>query len=289
MFFGAGQGSIFVNPLQIPSLFETPYHIMLRIGLLLFSTFFVVAILHENLQALKNNSDYTGFFVRTLLVIGLLILYDRLFVWVVYGMDLASDAILPHQEFQQVADAFLNQPFNWKHPWKFASDFTVTLVNYITYLFAAMILGALLYVRFALLALLYVIGPMVAGIGIYKGTSQGLSAWTRSLVAVSSWKLLLAVLMKVVSTMNLVGVYAGERTNLLSVLVANTTFIVLFVMVPVVANQFISGGSLSSVGSVTLGAMTAVVNRYVVRPMFDPRKPRLPNPGSPGRGGAHHP
>ncbi len=285
MFFGAAQGAIFSNPLEIPNLFEAPFHIMMRIGLLLLSTFFIIAILHENLEAFKNSSDYSGFFVRTLLVIGLLILYDRVFIWIVYGMDLASDSILPHQEFQQVADAFLKQPFSWKHPWKFTSDFTITLMNYVTYLFAAMILGALLFVRFALLALLYVIGPMVAGIGIYKGTSQGLSAWLRSLIATSSWKLLLAILMKVVSTMNLVGVHAGEQTNLLSVLVANTTFIVLFIMVPVIANQFISGGSISSVGSVTLGAMTAVFNRYVVRPMFDPRKQKAPRPSGASRQG----
>ena len=113
-FFSANQGFLFTNVLQIPNLFEQPYQTMARIGLILFSILFIVAILHENFQALKNKSDYTGLFIRVLLVAGLLIVYERFFVWIVYGADLVSNAIMPHEEFQEVIKAFLKQPLSWK-------------------------------------------------------------------------------------------------------------------------------------------------------------------------------
>ena len=78
---------LFTNPLQIPNLFAGPFEVTTGIGFVLFSVMLIAAILHENLQALGNKSDYTGLFVRVLLIVSLLIFYERFFVWIVYGMD----------------------------------------------------------------------------------------------------------------------------------------------------------------------------------------------------------
>ncbi len=277
--YSSNEGFLFTNVLQIPNLFDQPYQTMSRIGFILLSILFIVAILHENFQALKNQSDYTGLFIRVLLVVGLLILYERFFVWVVYGADLVSNAILPHEEFQEVIKAFLRQPLTWKTAWKFDLRLTATVMNYVTYAIAGALLGAIMMLRFLLLSFLYVIGPVVISVGIYKGTSQGLDTWLKSLVAISSWNIFLSILMKVVSVMNLTAIYLTDETNFMMILAANVLFIVLFVLVPFLANQFVSGKNISSLGSIALGAFTAIATRVIVRPMTQAPKPGKTNPG----------
>ncbi len=120
--------------------------------------------------------------------------------------------------------------------------------------------------------------------GIYKGTAQGLASWLRSLVAISFWNVVLSILMKVVSVMNLTAVYLADDTNFLMILAANILFIVLFVLVPLLSNQFVSGGNLSGLGSIALGAVTAVATRGIVRSVSGPRRPG--NPTSP-QGGSY--
>lgn len=279
--FNANDGFLFTNVLQIPNLFDQPYQTMSRIGFILLSILFIVAVLHENFQALKGQSDYTGLFIRALLVVGLLILYERFFVWVVYGADLVSNAIMPHEEFQEVIKAFLRQPLTWKTAWKFDLRLTATVLNYVTYAIAGALLGAIMMLRFLLLSFLYVIGPVVISVGIYKGTSQGLSSWLTSLVSISSWNILLAILMKVVSVMNLTSIYLTEETNFMMILAANVLFIVLFMLVPLLSNSFVSGKSLGGLGSIALGTFAAIATRYVI-----PKIPASPKPGNPSGGGA---
>ncbi|OGW81638.1 MAG: hypothetical protein A3G33_08270 [Omnitrophica bacterium RIFCSPLOWO2_12_FULL_44_17] len=280
--FNANQGFLFTNILQIPNLFQAPYETMSRIGFILLSILFIVAILHENFQALKNQSDYSGLFIRVILVVGLLVIYERFFIWVVYGMDLAANAVLPHEEFQEVIKAFLTQPLTWKTAWKFDLRLTATMLNYITYAIACALFGAIMMLRFALLSFLYVIGPIVISIGIYKGTSQGLTAWLKSLIAISAWNVILSILMKVISVMNLTAIYLTDETNFLTILAANVLFIALFVLVPLLSNQFVSGSNLSGLGSIVLGAFTAVVTRVLIRPMFQQPKPGKSNPQAGG-------
>ena len=280
--YSANEGFLFTNVLQIPNLFDQPYQTMSRIGFILLSILFIVAILHENFQALKNQSDYTGLFIRVILVVGLLILYERFFVWVVYGADLLSNAVMPHEEFQEVIKAFLKQPLTWKTAWKFDLRLTATVLNYITYAIAGALLGAIMMLRFLLLSFLYVIGPVVISIGIYKGTSQGLNTWLKSLVSISSWNVFLAILMKVVSVMNLTAIYLTDETNFMMILAANVLFIVLFVLVPFLSNQFVSGGNLSGLGSIALGAFTAIATRVILRPIIQPPKPPKTDSGGAG-------
>lgn len=266
-------GSLFTNVLQIPNLFEAPYQTVSRIGFILLSVLFIVAILHENFQAIKGKSDYTGLFIRSILVVGLLILYERFFIWIVYGMDMISGAILPHEEFKEVIKAFLTQPLTWKTAWKFDMRLTVTVLNYITYAFASCLLAVIMMLRFLLLSFLYVIGPLLVSAGIYKGTAQGLSAWIKSLISISFWNVIFSVLMKVVSVMNLTAIYLTGETNLLMILAANLLFIALFILVPFLSNQFVSGSSLGSLGSIALGAAAATVVKKIMPHATPPSKP----------------
>ena len=262
---------LFTNALQIPNLFAQPYEMTLRISFFIFSAMFIVAILHENLEALRGQSDYVGLFVRVILVAGLLVLYERFFVWIVYGMDLLSKAILPEAEFKEVIQTIFHQILDNRDfgVLKFLS--IMTAVNFLTYAIALALLGVITWLRIVFLSLLYVVGPILVGAGVYKQTSQGLGFWLRSLVAISSWTVVLSTLMKVISTMNLTAIYLPKETNSASVLAANILFILLFISVPLISQQLTSRtGSLSGLGSAVMGIGTAFVTRTFIQTFKNP-------------------
>ena len=152
------QQFLFTNALQIPNLFTAPFDVTFRLGFVIFSVMLIAAILHENLQALKGKSDFTGLFLRVLVVTALLVIYERFFVWIVYGMDLLSKSVLPENEFKEVLQAVF-QDIGAKKDFgilKFLS--IITTLNFITYAIALALLGVLTWLRFIFLALLYVIG-----------------------------------------------------------------------------------------------------------------------------------
>ena len=259
------QGFLFTNTLQIPDLFSGPLAITSRLGFVLYSLMLIAAILHENLQAFRGKSDYLGLFIRVLAVTALLVIYDRFFTWIVYGMDLLSKSVLPENEFKQVIGAVF-QDIGAKSDFgvlKFLS--IITTLNFITYAVALALLGVLTWLRFVFLSLLYVMGPVLIGFGVYKATADGLLFWLRSLVAVSSWTVVLSILMKVISTMNLTAVYSPGEVNSASVLAANLLFIILFISVPLISNQITRGGSLSGLGTAVMGFVTAFAARFVTR------------------------
>ncbi|MDA9101348.1 hypothetical protein N9K06_01585 [Omnitrophica bacterium] len=273
------QGFLFTNVLQIPNLFSAAYGSTAAAAAVMFPVMFIAAVLHENFLAMKDRSDYTGLFVRALLVVGLMIFYERFFVWVIYGTDLLAQSIMPHGAFQDVIKAVFREITQKRDLGGFDTRIILTVLNYLTYIIALVTLGILNWLRFVFLALLYVIGPVLISFGIYKATSQGLVFWLRSLVAVSLWNVVLAILMKVISVMNVTAVYLPQETNSAAVIAANVLFILLFISVPLIAHQITSSGSISGLGTAVVGIGTAFAARYVT----SYARPTNASPVQPGR------
>ena len=275
------QGFLFTNVLQIPDLFSSAYGVTASAAAVLFPLMFIAAVLHENFLAMKDRSDYRGLFIRTVLVVGLIILYQEFFTWIVYGTDLLAKAILPHEEFQQVIKTVFREITEKKDLGGFDTRIILTIINYLTYIVALVALGVLNWLRFVFLSLLYVFGPVLIAFGVYKSTSHGLIYWLRSLVAVSLWTVVLSILMKVISVMNLTAVYLPEETNAAAVIAANILFILLFISVPLISHQITSGGSMGGMGSAVVGVGTAFIARYVTRSaQFPKNKPAAAGGGT---------
>lgn len=272
---------LFTNALQIPDLFSSPVETTMRLAFILFSLMLPVSILHENIQTIKDSSDYPGLFIRAVLVLGLLLVYQRFFTWIVYGTDLLAKAILPEEEFKEVVRQVFQEIGKDKDLGILKFFSIMTTMNFITYAVALALLGVITWLRFVFLALLFVVGPILIGVAVYKEVSQGLRFWVKSLISVSSWTVVLSVLMKVISVMNLTSIYLPQETNSASVFAANILFILLFISVPIIAQQITSGGTLSGLGSAVIGIGTAFIARTIShRPKF--KKPDSGLPGSKG-------
>jgi transposase len=161
----------------------------------------------------------------------------------------------------------------------FDTRIILTILNYLTYIIALVALGVLNWLRFVFLSLLYVFGPVLIAFGVYKSTSQGLAFWLKSLVSVSLWTVVLSILMKVISVMNVIAIYLPEETNAAAVIAANVLFILLFISVPLISHQITSSGSISGLGSAVVGIGTAFIAKYVAMPARPPQNKPAPAGG----------
>lgn len=249
------------NPLQIPSLFEADYLVTSRLAFVLFSLMFVVAVLHEHVRGMSGEASYTNLFIRVLLIVSLLILYERFFVWIVYGLDLLADSIFSKSEYEATLRAVFNAIEEKRDSGFLGWRFLIKGMNSVTQHLALALLWVLRLLRFVLLSVLYIFGPILIAAGVYSSASSGILFWLRSIVEVSSWRVLLSILLKVISTMNLTAIYHSENVNNVAVFAANILFIALLILVPLVSRQVVSGGSLGGAGSISVGIVAHTLSK----------------------------
>ena len=251
--------TIFTDVLQIPALYEALYVSTSRIAFLLVLPILAMAILHENTLQIEGRGNYTGLFVRLGLILGLLVIYKSFFTAVTYGTDLLSKTIMPDNEFSQVIQSMFTQIKN-NTDFGIFNFFKVALlssVTYITYLLTYVAYTVLIWLRFMLLSLLYIAGPILIVFGIYHKTSGPLHSWMKSLFQISFWMVTLSLLVRIVSYMNLLAIYNLDHVNTISIVTANVLFVLMFVFTPAITASLITEGSIGSIGTTMIGIATA--------------------------------
>lgn len=251
--------TLFTNALQIPSLFETLFLSLRQTAFILVLPVMVIAMVHENFMQIEDRGNYTGLFVRVLMILGLLIIYDRFFVVVTYGTDLLSKTIMPEEEFQNVLKTIFteikeNKDFGVFNLFKGA---LLNSITYVTYVLTYIAYTVLIWLRFMLLSLIYISGPILIVFGIYHKTSGALNAWLKSLFQVSAWVVTLSLLVRIASYMNLTAIYNIEHVNTISIITANVLFVLLFVFTPAITASLLSEGSIGNIGSTMIGVATS--------------------------------
>lgn len=251
--------TIFTNALQIPSLFEGLYASIQHIAFLLVLPVLGIAILHENTMQIEERGNYSGLFVRLMLVLGLLIIYKKFFVSITYGTDLLGKSIMPDDEFDRILKSVFTEVRQDKDfgIFSFLKGSILSTTTYITYLLTLIAYTVLIWLRFMLLSLLYIAGPILIVFGIYHKTSGALGAWMRSLFQIAAWTVTLSLLVRIASYMNLTAIYNIENVNTISVITANVLFVLLFVFTPAITSSLVSEGNIGNIGSTMIGVATS--------------------------------
>jgi len=251
--------TLFTDVLQIPTLFEGLYSSVQQIAFLLILPVLLIAILHENLTQMEGEGRYTGLFVRVLIILGLLIMYKNFFMMVTHGMDLLGKTIMPDQEFQKVVMTIFTEIKQNKDfgVFNFFKGALINGISYMTYMLTFIAYTVLIWLRFMLLSVLYVAGPILIVFGIYSRTASALNSWMRSLFGVSAWIVTLSLLVRIASYMDLMSIYQLENVNTISIITANVLFVLLFVFTPAITSALISEGSIGNIGSTMVGIATA--------------------------------
>jgi hypothetical protein len=247
--------NILTDVLQIPTLYDALYVSTSHISFLLVLPIMALAILHENVLQIEGRGNYTGFFVRLGLILGLLVIYKSFFSAVTNCADLLSKAIMPDNEFTQVIHTMFtqvkkNMDFGIFNLFKSA---LLNSVTYVTYLSTYIAYTVLIWLRFMLLSLLYIAGPILIAFGIYHKTSGPLASWMKSLFQVSFWTVTLSLLVRIISYMNLLAIYNLDHVNTISVVTANVLFILMFAFTPSITSALITEGHIGAIGAAAVG------------------------------------
>ena len=250
--------TIFTDVLQIPAIYDPLYLSISRISFLLVLPVMAMAILHENTLQIEGRGNYTGLFVRLGLVMSLLIIYKQFFSTVTYGTDLLAKTIMPDDEFSRVLQTMFTQVRS-NADFGIFNFFKAALINsvtYITYLLTYIAYTVLIWLRFMLLSLLYIAGPIFIVFAIYHKTSGPFASWMKSLFQVSFWIVTLSLLVRIASYMNLVAIYNLDHVNTISVVTANVLFVLMFIFTPSITSGLITDGSIGHVGTTMIGIAT---------------------------------
>ncbi len=252
--------TLFTDVLQIPTLFEGLHASVQQIAFLLVLPILIMAVLHENLIQMEGEGNYAGLFVRVLVVLGLLILYKSFFIMITHGMDLLSKTIMPDQEFNHVVKTIFTEIQKNKDfgVFNFFKAALINTISYSTYLLTYIAYTILIWLRFMLLSVLYVAGPILIVFGIFPKTAGALHSWLKSLIQISAWIVTLSLLVRTASYMDLMSIYSLDNVNTVSIVTANVLFVLLFVFTPAITSALISEGSIGNIGSTMIGIGTSV-------------------------------
>ncbi len=217
--------------------------------------FLTIALIQEFLLSLSGKSNYSGLFIRGILIAGCLSIYTPFFSQVTHGMDLFSNFFMPDEDFKRSMEQVFTA-FRQGKDLGMIALMRMTFIEWMiqgTYNLAYAIIRAFTWIRLILLSALYLIGPIMLGVGI--SLPQMAAGWIRWIFEISSWKLVLALFVRILVEMNFFELYTKASTPSLDLFAMNLILIFIIVFfVPLFSSMMIRGaGSISGAGGAVLG------------------------------------
>lgn len=247
----------FLNPLDIPGSMIGGYAgIMKLIAFPVLAALFVVAVIQDQVYMLKGNqSDLRKILWRLVLIFLGLVLYRHIFIKIVainqiIGMTLCNQS--DYAKFQAILTSFAAQK----------SSITFMKVSVEGLIASVSIFGAVLaetifgIIRYFILAILYVIGPLALAAAILPGTMGMLKGWFKKVLQVSFWIVILKAIEAIMLSLRMEQMMTPD-SGAFSYLIVSGTLLVMICLIPTLSEAILSDGNLGAVASAATGLMTA--------------------------------
>ncbi len=173
--------------------------------------------------------------------------YPFLFGWVVEATQSLGDLFLTDDQIS----TFTLEMYQHFKGWDFGSV-VVGIVATITYLFAFVLFFVFFLARYMILALYFVVGPVVVAFSVWEMTSR-FRSWLTGLIQVASWVVVLKFVIAVSLSFSLDKIYNTNQTNIIYVIAANILYVVMIWHTPAIASTLIGGASLGFLGTQVIG------------------------------------
>ncbi len=235
-------------------------------------------VIHQNIRAMEGRNSYTNLFIRLGLVFVGLLLYDRIFDFMVKTSTIIEYSILSIDRWSELL-AQLAQFFETRKV-----TFVTSLPLIFTWLasFLAILAQSIMYwVRYCLLSVLYFIGPIAFVFNIFEPTSFLPKAWFKNVIQLSLWPVVMKIIVRVMLELQVMTYLTSANTNLdvLTLVGINSTFVVMVVLSPYFTDHFISGqtfGPFAVMASTLISTKTASILKGVGGSAL--RSPLAPTP-----------
>ena len=190
-------------------------------------------------------------------IISMLIMYNEVWSWleaVVHGI---ATAIMPANE----VTTFFKTLFSQTAPKISVWDLNVNLILAAA---AAAIAGIAAWIiewlRFLLLAFMYLVGPIVISLSVIPPLRSLLKAWIRDTIEIMSWLITLAILYQILNTIMSSYISFPSLSNSDPVVMAAIMilFIILVILAPLLTGKLYKGG-MGALGSIASAATTMII------------------------------
>jgi hypothetical protein len=243
------------------------YEEVREVGCWVLFVFLTLALIREFLQSVGGKSDYTGLLTRGILIAGAIAVYTPFFHHVIHGMDLLANFFMPDEDFKRsMEQVFI--AFRQDKDLGMIALMKMTFIEWLiqgTYNLAYAVIRAFTWIRLIFLSALYLIGPIMLGVGIFLPKMA--TGWIRWIFEVASWKVVLALFVRILVEMNFFEVYAKATTPGLDLFAMNLIIIFIIILfVPLFSAMMIRGtGSFSGAGGAVLGLGGALAIKQITR------------------------
>ena len=258
-------GNLLLDITQIPSQLGGLAGITTGIALALFVLLVPLTILELNVSGLqaKEYPDYTGFFVRVVIALTLLLGYQRLFGFILNAAQMMGFAVLSEQwgnflvqSFHGIGDGVPTLNI-LMHP---VSSFQ-EIILFLSSLIAVTSRDVIIMLQACFLSLLFAFGPIAIICSINKRTAQMAQGWFNSTVQVAFWSFFLRLVVRVWLTLNPMATTSGTglANDYLGILTVNVSFLILILGTPALTARLLSGENLAMFGEAALGAVQTIL------------------------------
>jgi len=216
----------------------------LGLMLLAFAIGFCTHYVHNLSKKDGEQLPYGFFTIHTLFVVALNVLWTSLFVSIVYTSTVIIKDFVDIKDSVQFMEAvFSNDAYLRSQQYSIISFNWFSLVEGFVALIGRMIIGLLSYGRFAVLALMYLLGPFMISMSLIPVYKDRLSLCLMTIIQVSMWPFFITISMIIIKVlMTLLGLQSLTIiNNTMPALVVQIIFLLMLGGVPALAHQIFGG------------------------------------------------
>lgn len=223
-------------------------------AILLFSL--CCALIAEQRRAVSGASDVARVLYRLLFIVGILSGYSLFFGWIINAAQALGDLFLQDDQVSLLAEKMYESFVSWNlGKMQLAKAVLVGMVAYITYLAAFIVFMLFFFARYMILAMLFVLGPVVLAFSVWDVTAR-LRIWLVLTIQAALWTVVLKFIIAVSLGFALDEIYGSGQANLIFVIAANVLFVYLLIKTPAITSTIVGGASFGFLASETINQTT---------------------------------
>lgn len=255
----------YFDVMSIPDAMADPYAAMFALAWILLPGVFMLATVASQAGGLATpdgNINWKGFFVNLIFCVVGLTLSKFIFLKIVALSEVIASLTISSDELLSFTAGLITKNQDLAFSGGIVSFFKSINKMWVLGVTGSVIMMAeicFLFLRYALLSILYVISPLCFILAIFKPTRSALKGWFSNVFQISFWIVFLRISERVILSLNLN--LAAKEVGILETSLINVFYIGVIILTPVITSKILSGEHLGTVGSLAMAAGTATLSK----------------------------
>ncbi|MDR1942038.1 MAG: hypothetical protein LBQ47_06905 [Endomicrobium sp.] len=261
-----GSHSIDVLTSTIPMVANNYAALIFSIAIVLLGLTFVMSVAHEQANAIDGKPNLKSVVKRLLLIFFILVVYKILFMGIVNFCENLSLALCQLGDYRGALAALDNAQFletATNGQTKFAIHLAIIIDN------------AIPIIRYTLLCVLYIVGPLVIVMSIWKPFVSFLKNWFILLLQLSFWIVVVNVcrnIIKIILTQIEATTFLAVMGESVNYLIVAYAIVIILIMSVFITLKLLSAQNLELIGENMFSGAVSVFNKYATKDNYFVKK-----------------